>query len=780
MNFIKYSNSKYVSAVLAFGLLMSSMHIKSFAGILSADTRYETFEGSNLIISDILEEDKVDIEIEGDTLVNLLGSQGKHVFSQDNINVRFRAFNEVNLKANTKYTLVVDITNVTGIKTSKLKVKYACVNDNGNFEEVYPFGHYSKEDIANGQMLVVFETDNRKPESVLNMYVDAIGGTGGGIESEFSFETSNCMLLEGDWANRELPGYFEGIQSGFENQLVTQEMVDLGEEKIENLGKYKVETKAIGKNILKSSQDISQSDSGWISYDNANITNEYYKGSKAYSTNGHAWSSYGYPIYNLVKNNLLDIESEYTFSCYVKSSSDSYSPRLRFYINSNITEASSTVVSNSIDTSWQRISITFKFTEKVFSIPDSSKYSKHYAIRVEPQEASLNGEYLLVSCLQLEKNDTATEYESYKESINRFYLNSPLLEGDTIEYINGQTTHIKRYKKIVLDGSESWSDWNTEVNIETVRFKIYTYDGRSNGVALSDKFRTRKAPSEKHSDTEYIGLVGSGSNLFINILLSKLPSADINGFKQWLSKNPVTVVYELDEPIYEPIKTDLSVNLFEGTTHISNNSNIPTIMGVTVDRVLNRAVEYTEIAENNPNIENISNARYWNNLIKESIIKEQLQGKVNNITQLEDLKLEKKYATSNLDVYIKSENMLSLSLDTNNVTFDNFSGVEDAEKLNAVNLIISSSLPYDINTYLVNEIQNSNKTNTMDRDILNIKESSEANYQVFNSVNDKIALKENCKSGNNNQHSIDLRLNGGIAHEKDVYKTTIKLEVEQK
>ena len=35
-------------------------------------------------------------------------------------------------------------------------------------------------------------------------------------------------------------------------------------------------------------------------------------------------------------------------------------------------------------------------------------------------------------------------------------------------------------------------------------------------------------------------------------------------------------------------------------------------------------------------------------------------------------------------MYIKSENTLSLSLDTNNILFDNFSGVEDIEKLNTI------------------------------------------------------------------------------------------------
>ena len=41
-------------------------------------------------------------------------------------------------------------------------------------------------------------------------------------------------------------------------------------------------------------------------------------------------------------------------------------------------------------------------------------------------------------------------------------------------------------------------------------------------------------------------------------------------------------------------------------------------------------------------------------------------------------------------------------------------------------------------------------------------------------------LLDNQDSGNNNVHSIDLMLKGNIAYEQDIYKTTIKFEVNQK
>ena len=177
--------------------------------------------------------------------------------------------------------------------------------------------------------------------------------------------------------------------------------------------------------------------------------------------------------------------------------------------------------------------------------------------------------------------------------------------------------------------------------------------------------------------------------------------------------------------------------------------------------------------------EDISYFRKIINNLDESMNKDLLQDKLNNIYP-KTLTLDRELATSNIDVYIKSENILQMALDTNSITFEDFSGVEDVIKENIVNVTINSSLPYSLNAYLPAEIQNADKTNIMDKSILNIKENSESIYQVFPNTTDKLVLKDNCSAGNDLVHGIDIKLKGGIAHEKDVYKTTIKFEAEQK
>lgn len=68
----------------------------------------------------------------------------------------------------------------------------------------------------------------------------------------------------------------------------------------------------------------------------------------------------------------------------------------------------------------------------------------------------------------------------------------------------------------------------------------------------------------------------SNWNVQIYIKRSKLETQDVAGFKKWLQANPVTVYYELDEPIEYKI-TDLnSINLetFKDVTYISSENEI--------------------------------------------------------------------------------------------------------------------------------------------------------------------------------------------------------------
>ena len=123
----------------------------------------------------------------------------------------------------------------------------------------------------------------------------------------------------------------------------------------------------------------------------------------------------------------------------------------------------------------------------------------------------------------------------------------------------------------MLDGSEDWKLWYK--NTTVVSFFITIKDKISHHNILCDKFGLGKSYVD---DIEGITVSGSVSTFGVAINKSKLPSADVQGLKDWLRVNPTTVYYELEEPIIHYL-TPSQLKSFDGTTHvISENTLIPT------------------------------------------------------------------------------------------------------------------------------------------------------------------------------------------------------------
>ncbi len=234
----------------------------------------------------------------------------------------------------------------------------------------------------------------------------------------------------------------------------------------------------------------------------------------------------------------------------------------------------------------------------------------------------------------------------------------------------------------------------------------------------------------------------------------------------------------IETNITEKIKVPIYVNKTHIFTQAENGVN-PTLK-VAVDRINKLAEDAVVAVENEPTIDNLATARNIVNQMDESLMKDQLQTRLNSIADFNDLILEKKITTANLDIYIKSQNMISLSLNSNSISFEDFNGTEDMEQNGAIEITVNSSLPYEINAYLEEEIQNADKSKTMDKSILNLKESNDIDYKDFVDIKTKLNLVPHSDAGNNKLHSFDFKLKGGIAHRKDVYKATIKFEVSQK
>ena len=757
----KYLNTKTFSKILAFGILINSMPISSLAGMLSEDGRYETFEGDNITIDNILEEDKVNVEVEGNTLVNLIDIKNESNLSINGDDTlvkriiksegKYRWEKQIST-GNAFYPKIYISKNDTNlIQSNKIysiqyRISSSQILDSNfqieNGDKVLPLEIiYDEKNLNHG---ITIQTEVNNNNSILVKKVFRINSIENLRDISIIFshvtenventkypqwvEISDLVLLEGDWSNEEIPSYFKGLKS----------VGELAENNI------KIEYK--NKNILPDNF-INKS---WVEpyRANARIASEFISYKKNTS----------YTVYGLDGNVYKDVFIEYSNEIYELGATD----------NINITR--------------KRIAHFTRVSSVTFTPNPNYKYMAVYTYSLD-----YPNNYVDIAKISVCEGDTPPlEYIKSESKDFNINLSEPLrgIEGSVKDKIikkNGQWIIERNCGEVIFDGSDD-ENWiiDTGYNSSThIRFKMSIPNvkyGDTNIHVACDKFASASNHAWGNSNEQ---VDNDSKGLNINILKAKLPTQNIDGFKEWLSKNPTKIVYRLQNPIYEPIDFN-AFQLYLDTTHISTDSTIPANLKVTVDRVANRAKEYGELAKENPTIKNISLARMWTNSMRESILKDEFQDNIDSISEIVDLQLERKISSSNIDVYIKSENMLSMSLDTNSIMFDDFSGVEDIEKINAVNININSSLPYQLNAYLPVEIQNTDKTNTMDKQILNIKENSEADYKEFKNINEKVVLKDNCTAGNDLIHGVDIKLKGGIAHEKDAYKTTIKFEAEQK
>lgn len=208
---------------------------------------------------------------------------------------------------------------------------------------------------------------------------------------------------------------------------------------------------------------------------------------------------------------------------------------------------------------------------------DVSKY-KYMKISVLTRIFPLN-------TIQLEEGTTATDYEQYKESIKTLYLNSPLLEGDTIEQSGNNIIHVHRYKEVVLDGSEDES-WilhdNQPSDTSLIRFSIEMPSKKAGTFnIICDKMSIGSLDGNfENINTECIS--GHPVGVAINIWAKKgkLATQDLAGFKTWLQQNPITVAYELETPTQEVISTNDNLLL---DSYVNGHLDVDTV--IPIDKV---------------------------------------------------------------------------------------------------------------------------------------------------------------------------------------------------
>lgn len=177
------------------------------------------------------------------------------------------------------------------------------------------------------------------------------------------------------------------------------------------------------------------------------------------------------------------------------------------------------------------------------------------------------------SNIQVEESTAKTEHEQYKSHS----ITTPddlALRGigdvkDTLDIAKGEK--VERIVERVLNGSENWQ--NNEFFSNTLSEFRLNLKTKIKGI-ITDRFIQGGAE-------ERVAFLEDGG-LHIRVLKTKLSSDTVEGFKEWLANNNLTIQYVLAEPI--TTKIDLSDNhvySYADTTHYSfevpEGSLIPTL-----------------------------------------------------------------------------------------------------------------------------------------------------------------------------------------------------------
>ena len=160
--------------------------------------------------------------------------------------------------------------------------------------------------------------------------------------------------------------------------------------------------------------------------------------------------------------------------------------------------------------------------------------------------------------MQLEESSTATTYEDYKTNILRTPDTVTLrsLPNGVRDELNLKTgEYVQRIGEIVFDGSEGWAYHSTGTVNGTTAYRYRTNVSNmliTNQLGETPRIFCDKLPCVRDTQEEIWSTVP-------NILRRIAPdygaiyivasTSTVDAFKQWLSQNPITVQYELAEPI---------------------------------------------------------------------------------------------------------------------------------------------------------------------------------------------------------------------------------------
>lgn len=516
----------------------------------------------------------VDVCLEGNTLVNLMTdykteSLIEYFYPIQNNDVA----NVSMLKPNTVYTLIYT-------------AKYQKTGDGGSL--VIEMTNNRNEAIFTNQELTEsyskysykFTTPSSADYFVLR-------------SNSSYFYIKECMLLEGDWTDKEIPQYFEGMKSvgecevleitsaNSDNSLLnTQRLTHeplraVGDAKDRYVlidGKWYIERKCGVRAYQEGDKDNYKTDLVNTVYPLEMPTYEEidYNPLEVYSGTTHITTNSTIPANIVVKN--------HGFNCLLK-------PNTTYTVSSNL--GINTVTTPSTLTEdclrFMDADTSDVTTMKNVLVLEGDWTSKSNLIpaNFSGMESAFEQEYDAEKGKYKVNVKVANEDKSNENNIT-FYINEPLrgVEGvkDRI-FIQGDKVIVERNcGGAILDGIRNWSINSSFTNNNFLCISMANTS--INRLNKSNVYcATLPCLSHSQATSNWVVVkecVRTDSSSALYLYLSKIKCNE-NTFVSYLQQNPVTVVYQLAEPVYEEVEYNdvkLFIESFKNST-LFYNSNVP-------------------------------------------------------------------------------------------------------------------------------------------------------------------------------------------------------------
>lgn len=194
--------------------------------------------------------------------------------------------------------------------------------------------------------------------------------------------------------------------------------------------------------------------------------------------------------------------------------------------------------------------------KELYSISDSQKelVSKVRILILDTTKTPLpNVPYLIKDGEDSDKTNINIRVYNYSCESDGIVL--PNGVKNTIEEVNGVMNYVQRVGKIIIDGTQVMT-LNNVSQTQTSRIYILL-DNAKESKGMNNLLCNWYIRNGEHGDYEYIIIQYitslKGMTLFISVLNSKLETTNLNGIIKYFKENPLSVYYELINPIYNPL-----------------------------------------------------------------------------------------------------------------------------------------------------------------------------------------------------------------------------------